>query len=201
MSSLIIPKREIVSLDNCVLCDTGRKEVGSIGNMVSVVYKTGQDPAVDWLITLHRSNMSDLERGFTLMLMPVGHLTAFSQVNSSRQLAQNYGLTFARAHYGMQVIRLEEWRPEYGDFEPMVVDYGKCASPINTQKHIHVKTYTLDGSANQPSLSDTEWVKRDIFTEFDGSKYVKALPVVREDLGEERYEHLTKRLVDICSMT
>jgi len=90
------------------------------------------------------------------MLIPVGHLTAFSQVHSSRDLAQNYGITFALANYGMQVIRREEWKPEYGDFSLSAVNYGKCASAINTQEHFHIKVYTLDGSVNQPSPSDTE---------------------------------------------
>src|SRR3989344_6084213 len=102
MSDLILPSNRIVSLDDCSLCGEGRNEVGTIGKKAAVVYKTGADPTIDWLITLQSSNISNPERGFTLLLMPVGHLTAFSQVNSSRQLAQNYCLTFARAHYGMQ---------------------------------------------------------------------------------------------------
>ena len=199
MSNLILQPNEIISLDDCRLCEEGRKEIGNIGDKAAIIYKTGKNPIIDWLITLQRSNISDLERGFTLMLMPLGHLTAFSQIYSSRELAQNYGLTFAKAHYGMGVIRQEEWKPEYGDFALTAVNYGKCASAINTQEHFHVKSYTLDGMVNQPSPSDTEWIKREILANQDGSKYVKAFPVKKGELEESRYRHLAGRLVEICN--
>ena len=211
---IILPKSRIISLDDCRLCEEGRKNIGDIGKKAAIVYKTGPDPTIDWLVTLQRSNISDPERGFTLLLMPVGHLTAFSQVHSSRKLAQNYGMAFATAHYGMQVIREEphlkeaeklsdllydEWTSEFGGFTLAAVDYGKCASAINTQEHIHVKAYTLDGSVAQPSPSDTEWIKGDTFTDANGSKYVKALPVVKGELEETRYQGLARRLVEVCN--
>lgn len=199
MNNLIIPKDKIISLDNCRLCKEGRNEVGNIGNKASIIYKSGRDPIIDWFITLQKSNISDPERGFTLMLMPLGHLIAFSQVCSSRELAQNYGTTFAIANYGMQVVRKEEWKQEYGDFALTAVNYGKCASAINTQEHFHVKVYTLDGSANQPSPSDAEWVKREVLGDSNESKYVKALPVIKGELEEERYHHLANKLVEICN--
>lgn len=199
MSNLILPKDKIISLDDCRLCGEGRKEMGSIGDRATVVYKSGKDPAIDWLVTLQKSNISDLGRGFTLMIMPIGHLTAFSDILSSRELAQNYGITFAIAHYGMQVVRQEEWKSEYGNFAPTAVNYGKCASAINTQEHFHVKAYTLDGGVNQPSPSDTEWIKREILSDSNGSKYVKALPVIKGELDEGRYHNLASRLVEICT--
>ncbi len=199
MADIILPRKGLVSLDDCILCSEGKKEIGSIGNKAAIIYKSGRNPAIDWFITLQRSNISDPKRGFTLMLMPIGHLTAFSQIHGSRELAQNYGLTFAKAHYGMQVIRLEEWKPKYGSFTFSAVNYGKCASNINTQEHLHVKAYTLDGNANQPSPSDTEWIKKENLNDSHGERYVKALPVLKEGLDEERYHHLASRLIEICN--
>lgn len=199
MVDLILPKERIISLDDCRLCGECRNKIGTVGKKAAVIYKTGNEPAIDWIITLQRSNISHPERGFTLMLMPLGHLTAFSQVYSSRELAQNFGLTFALAHYGMQVVREERWKPEFGDFMPAIVCYGKCASAINTQEHIHIKAYTLDGNANQPLPSDTELIKREILTGEKWDKYVKAMPVVKGKLDEERYLGLAKRLIEICT--
>ena len=210
MFDLILPKEKLISLDDCRLCSEGRNNVGTIGKKAAVIYKTGTDSAIDWFITLQRSNISHPNSGFTLMLLPLGHLTAFSHVNSSRELAQNYGLTFGIANYAMQRVRYEEDQvsevsleaEEHGDilFRPTAVIYGKCASAINTQEHFHIKTYTLDGDVDQPSPSDTEWIKRQVFDEPDGrGKYVKALPVVKRELGEERYNLLASRLVEICN--
>ena len=209
MSDIVLPREKIVSLSDCRLCGEARNEVGIIGKKAAIVYKSGSDNAIDWLLTLQRSNVSDPERGFTLMIMPIGHLTAFSQVNSSRELAQNYGLAFARAHYGMQVIRKEDegWDRMFEDSEDThfikgvtlaAVDYGKCASAINTQEHIHIKAYTLDGSVNQPSPSDTEWIKRPTLTDGEGL-YVRASPVIKGELAEERYQGLAKRLIKVCN--
>lgn len=199
MSDLILPASGIVSLEDCVLCQEGRAKVGDVGKRGSLVYRGGQDPLIDWVTTLQKSNISDVERGFTLMIMPLGHLTAFSQVNSSRDLAHRFGEAFAKVNYAIQVVRSEEWKPEWGEFMPAVVSYGKCASEINTQAHFHIKTYTLDGSVSQPSPSDTEWIKREIFKEADGSTYVKAKPVIKGQLIDDRYAHLVRRLTEICN--
>ncbi len=197
MSKLILPKDEIVSLDDCRLCAEGRKEAGNIGDKGAVIYKSGSDAIIDWLITLQRSNISDPETGFTLMLMPLGHLTAFSQVHSNRELSQNYGIAFARAHYGMQVVRQELWRPEDGEFALTAVDYGKCASAINTQEHFHVKAYTFNGGVAQPYPSDAEWGRKEVLT--DNGEYVRANPVVKGKLDNERYQRLASRLIEICN--
>lgn len=199
MSDLILPKDKIVSLEDCVLCKEGGAVVGEVGKRGSLVYRGGQDPSIDWVTTLQKSNISDAERGFTLMIMPLGHLTAFSQVHSSRELSHRFGEAFARTNYAIQVVRSEEWKPELGVFTPAVVTYGKCASEINTQSHFHIKAYTLDGSVSQPSPSDTDWIKRDVFKEADGSPYVKAKPVIKGQLADDRYAHLVRRLTEICN--
>lgn len=198
MVKLIVPSEEIKTLDDCKLCGEGKKPVGDVGKKGTVIYKSGDNPSVDWFISLQRSNISDRERGFTLMIMPLGHLTAFSQTYSSRELANNYGLTFAKAHYGMQVIRLEEWEEERGIFSPAAVSYGKCASEINTQEHFHIKAYTFDGDAKQAYPSDTDWIKREAIPD-GNSLYVKAKPVIKRELDEERFQHLSGRLVEICN--
>ena len=82
---------------------------------------------------------------------------------------------------------------------PTVVSYGKCASNINTQEHFHIKAYTLDGKVAQPFPSDTEWMKKEVFQNTDGTEYVKSGPVVKGQLSDERYAHLVKRLTEICN--
>ena len=199
MTEIVFPERGVFpTLENCKLCAEGKRDVGHIGEHASVVYKSGTNALVDWLITLQKRNVSDPERGFTLLLLPIGHYTAFSQLFSLDDFASLYGTTFAKANYALQVVRQEEWKGTEETFAPTVVAYGKCASALNTQNHLHMKIYTLDGTVNQPSPSDTEWGKRAVLEDAQGT-YVRAGPVQSTPLSQERFTALTRRLMDILN--
>ncbi len=172
--------------EGCNLCKEGALPVTTIGERAAILYKTGENPVLDWFLTLQKSVSSDPEKGFGLMIMPLGHLTDFSQMlTQDRKLAENYGVVDALTNYAMQIVRKEESvRPDL--FVPSTVVYGKCATDLNTQSHIHRKVYTFDGAIAQANPSDTDWLKE------------APRPVEKLKLSQNRYEYLAARLIDIC---
>ena len=180
--SSIIGRKEL-----CKLCDECKLPVSTIGERAAILYKTGEDLAIDWFLTLQRNVNSNPEKGFGLMIMPLGHLESFAQMHTSnRKLAQNYGLVDALANYAMQVVR-KEGSVNPSLFLPSAVIYGKCSTDLNTQTHIHRKVYTFDGSVAQAFPSDSDWLKE------------TPKPVLKQELAEERYHYLAARFIEICS--
>jgi len=185
MADLILPK--ISRKENCNLCLEGALPKSTIGERSVIVTKTGDNPDTDWFLTLQRNLTSDPLTGFGFMLIPVGHLECFAQIHSNEYLAKNFGKLMGLVQYAMQVVRAEEWKRQDAIFTPSSVVYGKCATAINTQTHIHFKTYTFDGDIAQAFPSDTDWLKE------------APRPVAKNKLAQERYESLGRRLIDLCN--
>lgn len=196
--------------DKCSLCNEGKLEVGAKSDYgAAVVLKTGNDTLEDWYATLQPTTMTDPNRGIHCLLMPLGHVGSFADLNADydldgRRFAEKYGVATAVLSDAMQRVLEEEWkRSESGVFVPQQIIYGKHAEGRNTKPgHIHLRFTDFSGGLAQAYPSDNEWVKRSkesTYTDPSGERYVRARPVEKQEFNPERFEKLKNRLVDICS--
>ena len=130
--------------------------------------------------------------------MPVGHIEAFSEINPSyTRLCENYGTASMTISYAMQ----EAMRGESTDgqiFIPSQIIYGKCLTPNNTLKHLHLRFTDSSGDLTQAYPSDTAWREKEVVNH-SGADHVLAAPVTSRPLDTERFERISSRLIEICN--
>ncbi len=184
--------------EDCEFCNESRLKVGEKTDYGSVIiYKIGTEKN-GWFATLSPKTGSDPEKDFTIQLMPFAHLTHFAQIADS---AENYGVAFSKLSKAMAKIMAEEKElkatadsKEYGI---AIGNYGKCTTWKEKKEHLHIKIFPFRGNIGQPYTVDSSFTKKEIRKDPEThEKFVKMTPVSKKRIDKERFEYLSKTLIE-----
>lgn len=173
-------------MKTCEFCEESKLKVGEKTKYGAVIiYKIGnQDNG--WFATLSPKTAGNPEEDFSIQIMPYKHLKYFSDINSNLELAKNYGIIFAKISYAVGSIIKDENKIPIGV-------YGKCK---HEDEHIHLKIFPYRGKVGQPFTLDSSFERKEIYN--DGhSIYIKMDPIKKSALKKERFEQLSKKLIEI----
>lgn len=188
-------------INDCPFCELSLNDIGYTSERnSSIIYKSGNSLESECYAILQPNTPSDPKTGFSLQLMPLGHLESFSDVALYQELAQNMGCAQFALSNAMSQILEEEMDENKEIFKPGQIIYGKANTPENTVPHIHVKMVPFSGDVAQVFPTDAEWGKKQgQIIEIKGNKYVLGNPVSKNNLTPERHTHLKNRLIEILS--
>ena len=195
--------QEDISLkENCNLCQesnlgTGRKtEYGAV-----IIYRVGHSNKDGWFATLSPKTGGDLEKDFTIQLMPFAHLTHFSQISNYTELAKNYGTSFAKLNNAMLKVIADETNfsstAKSREDAVSVASYGKSTNWIEKKEHLHVKLFPFKGAIGQPYTVDSTFERKEVCEDEFGEKFVKMQPVKKKFIPEKRFLELSEKLIEI----
>ena len=188
------------SKSNCNLCTEATYDVGKKIGYGAIVYKIG-DLKNGWFATLSPKTGSNPKYDFTIQLMPCLHLTHFSQINSHKGLAENYGIAFSKICTAMATIMMQDKGLKAVSEEKVlsvpIAAYGKCTTWKEKKEHLHIKIFPFRGNIGQPYTVDSSFEKKEAFREKDGRKFVKMEPVKKIMIEEKRFNHLAKKLISL----
>ena len=174
-------------------CNTGKKTGYGI-----VVCKIGSSKN-GWFATLSPKTGGNPKLDFTIQLMPVPHLTHFSQIGSYQGLGKNYGILFSRICRAMSIIMMknEGLHSNSADNNNSVpiATYGKCTTWKEKKEHLHIKIFPFRGSVGQPYTVDSSFGKKKVFPDKNGEQFVKMSPVKKEMVDSNRLDQLAKDLI------
>jgi len=194
---------EDVSLQkDCNLCQEVALNVGQKTNYGSVIiYKTGNSLQEDWFATISPKTGGNPEEDFTIQLMPLAHLTHFSQLSAYPQLAKNYGIAFSRLSAALTELMAEKEfypRAETREFSTSVATYGKCTTWKDKKEHLHLKIFPFRNAIGQPYTVDSTFEKKEVHkNQKTGEEFVQMKPVHKVFIPPERFEHLSKKLIEL----
>ena len=193
---------EDVSLnDNCNLCKESNHKLGQKTGYGVIIHKIGNKKN-GWFATLSPKTGGDPESDFTIQLMPMSHLTHFSQMESYSKLGENYGISFSKICRAMTAILMQDEGSKAISKEKStavsVGTYGKTTTWKEKKEHLHVKVFPFRGNIGQPYTVDSSFGRKEVFKEKDG-EFVKMKPVRKVMIGKERFEDLTKRLISLLN--
>jgi len=185
---------------NCNLCKEASLKVGENTGYGAIVYKIGNIKN-GWFATLSPKTGGNPELDFTIQLMPVSHLTHFSQVNSHANLGKNYGDAFSRLCEAMTTILMRDqdlkanaYKREQGI---SIATYGKSTTWNSKKEHLHIKIFPFRGNIGQPYTVDSSFGKKEVFKDENGKEFVKMDPVRKVIIPEKRFNQLVKNLIKL----
>ena len=181
----------------CNLCRESNVEAGKDAGYGIVVYRIGNKKN-GWFATLSPKTGGNPKTDFTIQLMPMLHLTHFSQISSYPKLAENFGIAFAKLSTAMASIMIEDERllshtAEKNKSVPMAT-YGKCTTWKDKKEHLHIKIFPFRGDVGQPYTVDSSFEKKEIFRE-NGEEFVKMNPVKKEIINPKKLGRLAGDLI------
>ena len=176
-------------MEDCYFCEEGRLNVGDKTKYgARIILKIG-DFQDGWFATLSPKTGGDLEKDFSIQLMPFKHLKFFSEIEQNKKLSKNYGIAFAKLNYAVgEIIKSDE------NGKIPIGIYGKCKHP---DEHIHLKIFPYRGDIGQPFTVDSSFGKKEIFN--DGEDYIKMKPVEKRPLEACCFEELSNNLIKIIN--
>jgi hypothetical protein len=187
--------------DSCNLCNETVLTVGEkTNNSYAVIYKIGE---LDngWFATLSPRTGGDPEKDFTVQLMPFSHLTHFSQINSNKSLAHNYGTAFAKLSKAMTQLVSGSNQPASISQERnaalSIASYWKCTNWIEKKEHLHQKIFPFRGNIGQPYTVDSSFGRKEIFKDEHGKQFIKMYPVIKKDIPRERFEAIVSQIITL----
>lgn len=192
--------------ENCYSCkesslNTGKKtEYGA-----TIIFKIGKGLQDGWFATLSPKTGGSPQGDFTIQLMPLAHLTHFSQIARYPELAKNYGVAFSKLTNAMtRIMAMEnkEFKPtvESRELGTAIATYGKCTNWAEKKEHLHIKIFPFRGNIGQPYTVDSSFGRKKIFNDVHtGESFVKMAPVKKVLIPKERFETLSKQLVQILA--
>ncbi|MEK6946828.1 MAG: hypothetical protein AABX32_04440 [Nanoarchaeota archaeon] len=191
-------KENTAQKEDCNLCKDATCKVGGETGYGAVIFKIGNKKN-GWFATLSPQTGGNPEFDFTVQIMPLMHLTHFSQIGSYPKLAENYGIIFSKISSAMVQVMMnnENLSAEADDKSnsvPIAV-YGKCTTWKEKKEHLHIKIFPFRGNIGQPYTVDSSFEKKEVLTEKDGKKFVKMVPVKKVMIDSSRLEMLAKKLV------
>jgi len=179
---------DIIRQSDCSLCQESLLEIGGVSNYGAAIIAKIGSLEDGWYATLQRKTPADPQTGFSVHIMPQGHLTSFGQIKTNPRLTLNYGLIFSSIYQAIEeIIREQSGLAQLGC-------YGKCGTSQNTKEHIHFKLFEESGGLNQPWPSDNPWSEKEVYITAKGDR-VLALPVKKSILSQERVDYLSRRLI------
>ena len=198
-----LTKENISLRKDCSFCKESRLKLGSKTNYgAAVICKIGNSIKNGWFATLSPKTGGNPERDFTVQLMPIGHLTHFSQMNSYKLLAKNYGTAFSRLSVAVSSVIAEEGNLNANSDSkelgiPLAV-YGKCTTWKEKKEHLHVKIFQFRGNPGQPYTVDSSFLKKEIHKDpKTGGEFVKMEPVKKTEIDKKRFNQLAKQLIHL----
>ena len=189
--------------EDCNLCKEAALSVGEKTEYGAVIiFKVG-DLSNGWFATLSPKTGGGPEEDFSIQLMPFEHLTHFAQTAKSPELAKNYGIAFSKLSAAMTGIMASEnkgFKPtvESREKATSVATYGKCTNWGEKKEHLHIKIFPFRGNIGQPYTVDSSFGRKETFKDSKG-EFVKMTPVEKVLLPKERFEFLSKRLIQILT--
>ncbi|HLC62404.1 MAG TPA: hypothetical protein VJI52_05300 [Candidatus Nanoarchaeia archaeon] len=183
--------------ESCNLCKDAAYKVGEKTGYGAVIFKVGNKKN-GWFATLSPQTGGNPEFDFTVQIMPLMHLTHFSQIEAYPRLAENYGVIFSKISGAMAQVMIsnENLSAEADDKSNSVpiAAYGKCTTWKEKKEHLHIKIFPFRGNIGQPYTVDSSFEKKEVLTEKDGKEFVKMSPVKKVVIDSGRFEKLAKRL-------
>jgi len=126
-------------------------------------------------------------------LMPCAHLRFFSDIDSDKNLAKNYGLAFARLNWAAGKIIHDESDDKT---RIQLASYAKCKHP---DEHIHFKIFPYRGVIGQPFTIDSSFERKEVFCDENRESFVKMKPVKKINLPGKRFEQLSQKLIRLLN--
>ncbi len=184
------------SKENCALCRESHVDVGQKTEYGSrIIYKIGDCEENGWFATLSPRTGGDIERDFSIQLIPFAHLTNFSQIDSYPELAKNYGIAFSRIAVAVGKIMNSQGITSDSKRAVPIGTYGKCKHP---DEHIHIKIFPWRGDIGQPFTTDSSFQRKDVYKEPEtGEEFVKMKPVRKSYLSDEKFNELSNRFMSL----
>ena len=141
-----LSKESAKQRDNCNLCKESKFRVGEKTGYGIIIYKIG-GLKNGWFVTLSPKTGGNPKSDFTMQLMPMMHLTHFSQIHSYPNLAENFGIAFSKICKSMSMVLMKEEElmssTEEKSISVPLATYGKCTTWKEKKEHIHV-FYDID---------------------------------------------------------
>ena len=185
--------------DDCNLCKETNEEIGKKLEYGIIIFKVGNKDD-GWFATLSPKTGGNPKYDFTLMLMPISHLTHFSQIDSNPELAKNYGIAFSKLTRAMTSILMKNQNllsnAENKDFSIPIATYGKSTTWTEKKEHLHLKIFPFRDNIGQPYTVDSSFGRKEILKD-EKSEYVKMIPVKKVDLNPNKFEELAKNLIEL----
>lgn len=196
-------KEDFSPRENCNLCKESNLEVGRKTDYGGVIIlKIGSLADEGWIATLSPKTGGNPKKDFTIQLMPLAHITHFSQVNSYPKLAKNYGIAFSRLSFAMSKVMASEnknFKPTSDSTENAVsvATYGKCTTWKEKKEHLHIKIFPFRGDIGQPYTVDSSFGRKEIHKDSDGKEFVKMKPVRKVMIDDDRLNQLARNLIGL----
>src|SRR3989344_7444304 len=185
---------------NCNLCRESKLDVGSLTNYGAIIiYKVG-DFKDGWFATLSPKTGGNPEQDFTIQLMPLAHLTHFSQISNYQDSDKNYGVAFAKVSNAMlKIMADDKFEPTINskDLAISIGTYGKCTNWIEKKEHLHLKLFPFKGAIGQPYTVDSSFERKEVYEDELGEKFVKMKPINKIPIPQKRFNELAKKLVGL----
>lgn len=193
---------DISSNNDCEFCKEIHLNVGDKTEYGSIIiYKIGNGLEDGWYATLSPKTGGDVSEDFTIQLMPLGHLTHFSQVARNKKLAENFGISFSKLSKAITNIMLED-----GQLKAIVDNredgvaigtYGKCTTWKEKKEHLHLKLFQFRNDIGQPYTVDSSFGRKKIFIDSNGAEFIKMAPVRKRMIPSNRLDQLSKKLIEL----
>lgn len=177
--------------EDCMLCRESKLEVGQKTPYGAViVHKMGYSKN-GWFATLSPKTGGNVEKDFTIQIMPIPHIRHISELGDDEGLAKNYGLVFAKISKAIHDIMKEEGR--HSENEEGVVRIGMYGKSKHPEEHLHIKLFPWEHSY----VADSTYENKEIQVDEEGNKFVKMPPVKKAAIDEKRFKYLSERLINI----
>ena len=193
---------EDTSLRNdCNLCNEAKLELSSLTKYgARIIYRIGDSIQNQWFATLSPKTGGDMEKDFTILLMPVQHLTHFSQISNYPKLPENYGIAFAKINDAiLKIMADKEFNPTESIKENAISvgTYGKVTNWKDKKEHLHVKIFPFRGDIGQPYTVDSSFGKKEIHKDENNEKFVKMKPVYKKLIPRGRFDELAEKFIQL----
>ena len=194
----MINENKSFSGENCIFCREALLDVGERSEYGAVViFKIGNSKGNGWFATLSPKTGENSNKDFSVQLIPFKHLRNFSEINDNIELSKNYGLAFGKISNVISKILEEDVENNLWGSKNAIGTYGKCK---HVDEHIHIKLFPYRGVIGQPFTLDSTYEEKERFVDSNtNEEYVKMKPVKKVFIPKERFEYLTKRLIELLS--
>ena len=196
-------KEDVSPKQECNLCSEAKLSVGSSTKYgAKIIYKIGNFVDNQWFATLSPKTGGDIEKDFTIMLIPSSHLTHFSQMSNYPELSKNYGIIFSKINEAILKIMVKEG---FNPTEPVkenaasVGVYGKTTNWKDKKEHLHIKIFPFKGGIGQPYTVDSTFGKKEIYEDENNEKFVKMNPVYKRLIPKRRFDELSESFIRLLN--
>lgn len=184
----------------CSLCKEAKLKVGKGTGYGVVVYAAGSAKN-GWFATLSPRTGGNPKRDFTIQLMPILHLTHFSQIDLYPKLAENFGIAFSKICKAMSIVLMQEEgliaSTEEKSLSMPLATYGKSTTWKEKKEHLHLKIFPFRGNIGQPYTVDSSFEKKEKFKDTYGNEFVRMNPVKKAMIEKKRFRQLAKSLIEL----